>query len=152
METPMRWQWSTLDELTPTALYAALALRQEVFVVEQDCAYLDADGRDLFAHHLLGWRDERLIAYARVFGPRDGQPLTIGRVVTSATVRGTGLGRPLMQQAMERGWTAYGHGPIHLSAQAHLADFYGSLGFRVSGPGYDEDGIPHLPMDWGPAG
>ncbi|MFK7931094.1 MAG: GNAT family N-acetyltransferase [Myxococcota bacterium] len=144
----MRWQWSTLDEMTPRALYAAMALRQEVFVVEQNCVYLDADGGDLRAHHLLGWHGERLVAYARVFGPREGRPIVIGRVVTSPRVRGTGLGRPLMRQAMERAWQAYGPGQIHISAQAHLADYYGSLGFVVSGEGYDEDGIPHLPMDW----
>jgi len=147
----MRWQWSAFDELSLTDLYALMALRQEVFVVEQDCAYLDADGRDAAARHLLGWEGERLGAYLRAFAPGVEHPeaardMVIGRVITAPFLRGTGLGRPLMAEGHRRCFATWGEGPIHISAQAHLERYYASLGYRVVGPGYDEDGIPHLPM------
>jgi ElaA protein len=123
-----------------------MALRQTVFVVEQRCAYLDADGRDPSAHHLLGWSDGRLVAASRVFPPDAEGCVWIGRVVTSPTVRGTGLGRPLMREALRRAEETFGRTPVRLGAQAHLERFYTSVGFVVCGPGYLEDGIPHLPM------
>lgn len=143
----MNWHWLSFEELGVHRLYAVMALRQEVFVVEQDCPYLDADGSDAQAMHLLGERDGALLAYVRAFGP--GQvykEIAIGRVVTSPSIRGTGMGRPLMQQAIECCERTWGEGPIKLSAQAHLREYYGSLGFAVCGEGYLEDGIPHLPM------
>ncbi len=141
----MRWQWTPFSDLSLAELYTLLRLRQEVFVVEQDCAYLDADGDDPRCHHLLGWMGEALVAYLRVYPPELGE-LVIGRVLTAPQIRGTGWGRPLMEEAHRRAWQTWGQGPIRLSAQAHLAGYYGSLGYRVIGPGYDEDGIPHLPM------
>ena len=143
----LRWAWLSFDELDGPALYAALALRQAVFVVEQDCPYLDADGLDDRSMHLLGWRGGDLAAYARALPPGLVYPCAaIGRVVTSPAARGQGLGRPLMRRAMAHTWRRWGPGPIKLSAQAHLEPYYRSLGFAVCGPGYDEDGIPHLPM------
>ncbi len=146
----MDWWTGPFSALTTTQLYDLLALRQLVFVVEQTCPYLDADGLDQEALHLLGRQDGRLVAYARILGPdatRD-QP-RIGRVVTHPDVRGQGVGRPLMREAMKIAWQVHGtERPIHISAQAHLEDFYGSLGFVTSGPGYLEDDIPHLPMDY----
>lgn len=138
----MQWSCSRLETLDARSLYAVLKLRSEVFVVEQQCVYLDPDGADLEAWHLLG-RDEAgsLQAYARLLeGPR------IGRVVTAPGARGAGQGRALMQQAIaecERLWPGQG---IELSAQAHLQRFYASLGFEPTSAVYDEDGIPHIDM------
>ena len=124
-----------------------LRLRQEVFVVEQECAYLDADGLDPHCHHLLGHDLQGLVATARLVPPGRVHPLVaIGRVVTAPRVRGSGLGRPLMREAMRHAAACW-PGGIHLGGQAYLRGFYESLGFAVSGPAYDEDGIPHLPMD-----
>lgn len=141
------WRWRTWETLTVTELHDVLQLRAQVFVVEQDCAYLDLDGLDPRCHHLLGVEAGGLVASVRAVPPGLSHALPcIGRVVTAPRARGQGLGRPLMREAIRHVGQVW-PGPIHISAQAHLRDFYGSLGFVVSGPGYDEDGIPHLPMD-----
>ncbi|MBX2803395.1 MAG: GNAT family N-acetyltransferase [Myxococcales bacterium] len=142
----MRWRWASLPELTTSELHEALRLRSEVFVVEQDCVYLDLDGRDPEAMHLLGIRDGQLGAYLRAFGPDAHGHLHIGRVVVGRSFRGTGLGTTLMREGMGRARARWGPHPVQIAAQAHLRGFYGELGFEVVGPGYDEDGIPHVPM------
>lgn len=143
----MRWQSCRLDELEPRELYAMLRLRSEIFVVEQDCAYLDADGLDLDAWHLQGWDGDVLAAHLRVLAPGvSGGDVSIGRVVVAASHRGRQLGRALMEQGIALAQRVHGDVPIHVSAQAHLERFYGSLGFVTVGEGYLEDGIPHLPM------
>lgn len=143
----IRWQWMPWTALDRDALYALLRLRAEVFVVEQRCVYLDLDGHDPAAWHLLGWHGDRLAACARVFAPGHKAPeLAIGRVVTAPFARGRGLGRPLMNEAITRAQNQFGPGPIRVEAQAHLARYYGSLGFRQVGGIYDEDGIPHITM------
>lgn len=143
------WAWLRFDALGEARLYGVMALRQRVFVVEQACVYLDADGRDPDAFHLIGVADAAprvpVAAYLRAFPPQQGVAV-IGRVVTAPEVRGTGLGRPLMAEGIARVHAAWGRCPIRIGAQAHLEGFYASLGFRTCGPGYDEDGIPHLPM------
>ncbi len=142
------WSWSAFEALHPHELYESMALRQAVFVVEQACPYLDADGLDPRAHHLLGRIDGVLVAYLRAFAPDVLYPgaACIGRVVTASPIRGQGHGRPLMREGMRRVSETWGAGPVKLAAQAHLEGYYASLGFEVCGPGYDEDGIPHLPM------
>jgi len=140
------WSWLPFDRLSLRELYSLMALRQTVFVVEQSCAYLDADGRDPDAHHLLGWSDGALVAALRVFPPDAEGMVWIGRVVTSPAVRGTGLGRPLMQEGLRRAEETFGLTPVRIGAQAHLEPFYASVGFAVCGPGFMEDGIPHVPM------
>ncbi len=125
-------------------MYALLRLRQEVFVVEQDCVYLDADGGDLDALHLLGWSGEDLVACIRI--AKRAEWLAIQRVITAPSHRGIGLGRALMARGLEEAARLGPDLAVTLSAQAHLRRFYESFGFVVSGPGYDEDGIPHLPM------
>lgn len=142
------WHCKPFDALTARELYAILALRGEVFVVEQRCAYLDPDGHDPAAWHLWsGDGDGRVLAYARVFPPGVKCPeACIGRVVTSPSVRGTGIGRALMARALEVVARECGDVPIHLSAQAHLERFYGSFGFERVGENYIEDGIPHVGM------
>ena len=144
----MRWQWSRFDSLQLLELYTLIKLRQDVFVVEQACAYPDVDGEDPACWHLLGWKDGELMAYLRAFPPgHSGYPeVVIGRVIVSEALRGQGMGRVLMEEGHQRAEQCWGAHPIKLSAQAHLASFYGSLGYAVCGPGYDEDGIPHVPM------
>ena len=142
------WRCVPFAELTLDELYAALALRQRVFVVEQDCPYLDADGLDAPAWHLLGHdADGTLVAYARLLpgGTRYAVP-SVGRVVTAPEVRRTGLGRALMREALDEAARLWGAGEVRLAAQRYLERFYGELGFRPTGDPYLEDGIPHIDM------
>ena len=137
------------DELSLHELYEIMVLRQEVFVVEQDCPYLDADGKDPMAWHLMGFQENgKLIAYTRLLpkGISYEKYPSIGRVVTSQSARGSGLGRELMEQSI--GWMEElfpGEG-IKIGAQCYLEKFYKSLGFEIVGEQYLEDGIPHYPM------
>ncbi|PPK88329.1 ElaA protein [Neolewinella xylanilytica] len=142
------WKAYRFDELDVHLLYAILALRQEVFVVEQTCWYLDADGKDQPAIHVVGSLDGKVVAYTRVLrkGVSYDAYASIGRVVTAPSVRGHGVGRPLMRQSIAELYARYGRQPIKISAQAHLQPFYGSLGFVGTGNIYDEDGIPHRAM------
>lgn len=144
----MQVEYAPFEGLSGRDVYDLLALRQEIFVVEQRCAFLDADGLDLGAQHLL-MRDDThaLAAYVRVLPPGTKFPThSIGRVVVAAAHRGTGLGRGVMREAIARVEAAHGAVPITLSAQAHLEGFYGSLGFVTISDRYDEDGIPHVDM------
>ena len=144
----MRWNAVPFTELSVDRLYDLLALRQRVFVVEQSCPYLDCDGKDRPAIHLLGDDDEgRLVAYARLLPPgvSFAEP-AIGRVVTAPEVRRTGAGRELMREAIARTRAAFGQGPIRIGAQRYLERFYEELGFRIASEPYDEDGIPHVEM------
>jgi ElaA protein len=142
------WHYMEFSKLTPLALYEIVVLRQRVFVVEQKCAFLDADGYDLSASHLLGRRDERLLVYARVLPPgvRYSEH-SIGRLVVDPGTRKSGLGRAAMLEAIHRIVRANGPASIRLQAQEYLADtLYKPIGFeRISGV-YDEDGIPHVDM------
>lgn len=143
----LHWQWLPFSALPLSSLYAILQLRQEVFVVEQTCAYLDADGADPLCHHLLGWQGDALCAYLRAFPPHSRRPeAVVGRVVTAPAARRQGLGHALMLEGHRRIAVTWGAGPIWLSAQSYLLRFYRDLGYEIAGPGYDEDGIPHLPM------
>jgi len=146
-----RWQWSRMPQLTAAELYAALAARQQVFAVEQHCAFLDADGHDAYAWHLLGWVGdpgaERLAAYLRVLDPgRKFAEPSIGRVLTLHPHRGVGLGRVLMAEGIARTAHAWPRQPIRIAAQQQLEAFYTSLGFRTASLPYDEDGIAHIDM------
>jgi ElaA protein len=145
----IEWRWLAWQELDRDLLYAVLQLRQRVFVVEQACAYLDADGRDPRARHLLGLRGGELVAVLRAFPPDEAGAAVIGRVITAPEARGTGLGRELMRVGMAKVRETWGPGPIHIGAQARLRGWYEALGFAVCGAPYDEDGIPHLPMTTG---
>ena len=149
----VEWIAYLFDELDPHLLYAIMHLRQEVFVVEQQCWYLDADGKDQQAVHLVGTLEGRVVAYTRILRRGVSYPdhASIGRVVTSPSVRGRGVGRPLMQASIDELFSRYGRQPIKISAQAHLQDFYGSLGFVGTGDVYEEDGIPHRAMLLHPA-
>jgi len=147
----MNWLWLRFPDLGVDNLYDALALRCRVFVLEQG-AYLDPDGIDRVSWHLLGRDDTgELQAYLRVVDPgvKYAEP-SIGRVITSAECRGSGLGRTLMAEGIERCEAAWPGRGIRISAQAHLARFYGSLGFELIGEPYLEDNIPHVEMLKGP--
>lgn len=148
MPWPLRWRVARFDELTALELYELLALRQRVFVVEQACAYQDCDGKDGEALHLLGrGASGALDAYARLLPPGGAFPeASIGRVLTRPEVRRAGVGRALVREAVVEARAAFGAGPIRIGAQAHLARFYGELGFRVASAPYDEDGIAHVEM------
>jgi ElaA protein len=137
------WHDREFAELTTAELYAIVMLRERVFVVEQHCAYLDADGYDPRARHLWGERAGELVAYLRVLpaGEKYAE-IAIGRVITAPEARGTGIGRELMR----RGLALIGSAAVRISAQAHLQRFYGEFGFRPVSEIYQEDGIPHLEM------
>ena len=148
----MTWDLDAFENLSLAKLYAIMRLRQEVFVVEQDCVYLDADGYDQKAIHLMGWNKEgQLVACLRLFAPGIKyidfpSDACIGRVCTAVSVRGRGLGRELMRRGIagaERLWPGCG---IRLSAQLYLLHFYEGLGFTLTSEPYDEDGIPHVEM------
>ncbi|KEP92488.1 GNAT family N-acetyltransferase [Aeromonas caviae] len=151
----MNWSMKSWSELTTDELYELLALRAEVFVVEQTCPFQDLDGLDRRdgVLHLLGRERDHLAAYARIMAPGigDDSGVAIGRVVTSPTSRGGGLGHRLLAQAVrecEARWPAHS---IWLGAQAHLQGFYGQHGFVAEGEGYLEDDIPHMGMRREPA-
>lgn len=137
------------DELSAAQLYEILALRQEVFVVEQNCPYQDCDGRDPDAWHLTG-RDEngRLVCYTRLLpeGISYKGYTSIGRVVSSPSVRGTGAGKQLMKESIRKCVQLFGNQPVKIGAQTYLLKFYESFGFRSTGEEYLEDGIPHTKM------
>jgi ElaA protein len=145
------WQWSRFSELTAADLYAVVQLREAVFIVEQNCPYPDADGRDPNAWHLLGWSQRStgraLVAYARIFEPGVRyDEASIGRVVTAPDVRGTGKGRALMAEALRRIDSLMPGQPIRIAAQRRLEDFYLGLGFKTVSDPYEEDGIIHVDM------
>ncbi len=144
----MHWHCSPFSELSPKALYEVLKARAEVFVVEQQCAYLDLDGIDEHAHHLVLYADSgSLVAYARLVPPHlKFQEPSIGRVLTVQAARGKGFGRRLMQESISRLTALYPNSPIRISAQAYLEGFYNTFGFVRVSDNYDEDGILHLDM------
>jgi len=147
----LTWQCSPFDELSTKVLYAILKARQEVFVVEQNCPFLDADDLDQHCLHLLGWQvqgsNNALAAYARLVPPgvKYGEP-SIGRVITSPEFRGQGLGKELMLRAVQAMDELYSGLAIRIGAQQYLERFYSGFGFVTVSPTYIEDGIPHVEM------
>lgn len=141
------WHYLAFDELTHAVLYSVLQLRSDVFVIEQACLFQDMDGADANAMHVLGMREGRLVAYARCFAVGFLYPqASLGRVLTHASVRGTGVGHALVQEALTRMLRQWAPPVIKISAQAHLEAFYRQHGFVKTGLPYLEDGIPHLDM------
>ncbi|RXJ73386.1 GNAT family N-acetyltransferase [Veronia nyctiphanis] len=150
----MQWIPLTFSQLSTRQLYDILRLRSEVFVVEQECAYQDLDGHDMHANtlHLLGYRDDKLTAYARILDEGVTYPeVAIGRVVTAHTERGNGAGHELIAQALLEIKEKWPNQSVMMGAQSHLVDFYGKHGFKVSSEEYMEDGIPHIDMTRKPA-
>lgn len=147
------WKLRRFDELTNTELYEIIALRERVFVVEQDCPYADCDGKDPVALHLAAYSEGTLVAYCRIFAPGvKFAEASFGRVIVEASHRGQGLGRELTQRALEAIESKYGPKPsgkipVRISAQSYLVDFYSSFGFKTRGEEYLEDNkIPHFEM------
>ncbi len=147
----IEWKLAAFAALSVAELYALLQLRTEVFVLEQNCVFQDMDGADAQAMHLMGRRDGQLLAYARCFpaGIKFAEA-SIGRVVTSQRVRGSGLGHLLIEQALAAVATLWGRQPVRIGAQTRLKDFYTGHGFADVGIAYIEDGIEHLEMIWQP--
>jgi len=156
----IQWQWSRIEALSTKQWHHIVSLRQAVFVVEQNCAYLDADALDLHAWHLIGWveghdsddsagnRNEPIaVAYLRVVDPgcKYSEP-SIGRVLTRVSYRRCGLGKAVMVEAVKRISEQFSQQAVRISAQEHLRAFYSEFGFTQVGDEYDEDGIPHIEM------
>src|SRR5258707_6663642 len=141
------WTFKSFDQLTTEELYAALRLRSEVFVVEQNCVFLDMDNKDRYCVHVMGWKDDLLAVYSRIVpaGISYGES-SIGRIVTSPAARGDGIGRELLIKSIDHLYTLYGKTSIRIGAQYYLRKFYESFGFIQKGEIYLEDGIEHIEM------
>ncbi len=161
MAADIRWRCAPFDQLTPREIHDLLQARSAAFVVEQNCVFLDIDGIDPQCWHVVGYAnlgprrrgddeargDTELVATARIVPPgtKFAEP-SIGRVVTTSAVRGTGVGRALMQQAIAQAEKLWPRRAIRVAAQEHLEKFYGSLGFVATASRYVEDGIRHVDM------
>ena len=143
----LRWETLDFEGLDTGRLYTLLKLRQDVFIIEQECLYLDLDDRDQSALHMLCWRGDELLAYQRCLPPGASYPeSSIGRIVVAPAGRGLQLGRELVRRGIELNLQQWPGHVIRIGAQAHLQDFYTSMGFEVEGEEYIEDGIPHIEM------
>jgi ElaA protein len=142
-----KWYIKHFKELTPFELYALLRLRTEVFVVEQNCVFQDMDNKDQECYHVMGWNDEELVACSRIVPPGVIYEYpSIGRIVSSSSVRGKGAGKLLVEKSIEELEKLYGKTIIKIGAQYYLKKFYESFGFIQSSDIYDEDGIDHIKM------
>lgn len=149
----IRWDIKKFEELSTKELYRIMQLRLEVFSVEQNCAYQDADGKDLKCFHLSGFNEANdLVVYSRIVPAGISfREVSIGRVISSQKARGTGAGKELMKKSMEFIKQQYGNVPIRIGAQCYLIKFYSSFGFEISGDEYLEDNIPHIEMLFTPS-
>ena len=145
----LAWRWCHFNELSLRELQNIYMARQQVFSLEQQCIYLDADGFDERSHHMAAWSPAHQVplAYARMVEPglKYAEP-SIGRVITTAAARGTGLGRDLVQRVIHHTTQTFPALGIRISAQTRLERFYCELGFAAVGAPYMEDGIPHTEM------
>ncbi len=147
VQSSLSWLCSSFESLTTSELYEILRLRAEVFVVEQDCPYQDLDNKDQLGFHLLGREGSSLSCYARLLPPGVNYPeASIGRVVTSTSVRGSGLGRLLLRESIRQCQILWPGKDITISAQHHLEKFYQEFAFTTESEPYSEDGIPHIRM------
>jgi ElaA protein len=141
------WRFARLDGLTAREVHDILQARSAVFVVEQACVFQDMDGADPASWHLFAASGDALAAYCRLVPPgvKYREP-SIGRVITTQAVRGTGMGRELMGEALRRCEALWPGAAVRIGAQLHLERFYGEFGFARASEPYDEDGIPHIEM------
>lgn len=147
MHLEVTYFWKEFNELSLDDLYAILNLRQKVFVLEQDCPYIDADYSDQDAFHLLGYKDNDLIAYLRAFKPGiKYEGSSLGRIVTEINSRGLGVGKKIIKEGVKFLKKEYPDNEIIISAQHRLEDFYIDLGFTSRGEVYLEDDIDHIQM------
>lgn len=143
----LQWSLVSFDQLSPLQLYAILKLRSEVFVVEQQCIFLDMDDKDPHCYHLMGWKDKELVATTRLVPPGISYPeASIGRVATSLSIRRTGIGKELMERSIALAIELFKTNTLVIGAQLYLEKFYSNLGFRKSSEIYLEDGIEHIEM------
>ncbi len=154
----LTWRWYTFKELTTKNLYAILRLRQEIFIVEQQCAYQDCDNLDTIGWHLVGWQqsgeeDEAVaVAYLRVIPPATTEQLPrIGRLLTHSTIRKRGIGAQLIKKALSQINLTHQESAVQISAQLYLVNFYEKYGFQPTSEAYEEDNIPHVEMVYTPA-
>lgn len=149
--TSLSWRVARLAQLTTLELARIYRARQEVFVIEQNCVYLDADEADEHSLHLAAWSPEHVLplAYARLVDPgiKYAEP-SMGRVITTSPARGSGLGRELVRQVLALSARQHPGQGVRISAQSRLRRFYGGFGFEAVGEDYLEDGIPHIEMLW----
>ena len=143
----MEWRYKQFVQLTPFEVYELLQLRAEVFVVEQNCVFLEPDGIDNRCLHLLGYNNNKLLAYTRIVPPGLAyNQASIGRVVTSPSVRNTGAGKKLMQRSIDMLYSSFGKVTIKIAAQFYLKKFYESFGFYQVREVYLDDGIEQIHM------
>ena len=144
----MNWTLKSFDELTVSEFHDFIQLRLDIFVVEQDCPYLDLDGKDEIAYHLFATTDQgKTVAYTRLFAPGDYyDEAAIGRVVVHQDFRKDGLGFELMSRSIKEIESLFKTKTIRIGAQQYLKKFYESLGFVSTVHEYMEDGIPHMYM------
>lgn len=134
-------------DLAPHELYACMRLRSEVFVVEQNCIYLDPDNIDQYCYHLMIKEGTDIVSYARLVPPGVSYPeMSIGRIVSNPAYRGSGAGKQVVSTALEECFRLFGSGPVKIGAQYYLKKFYGAFGFVQVSEVYDEDGIDHIKM------
>lgn len=149
-EIKISWVLKKFEELSPYDLYDILKLRQKVFIVEQNCAYADADGKDPESYHLMGWSSgsgSKLVAYSRIVFPGISyEEVSIGRVVSAPEYRRTGIGKLLMEESLKCIEKIYGKVPVRIGAQYYLVNFYKNFEFVPEGEVYFEDGIKHVIM------
>jgi ElaA protein len=141
------WVCKSFEELTTEELYQILRLRSEVFVVEQNCVFLDMDNKDFVCAHLMGCHGDQLLGYSRIVPPGISYvESSIGRIVSSPAARGLGIGRELMEHSIRTIYRLHGKRDIRIGAQYYLKEFYESYGFVQTGEIYPEDGINHIEM------
>ena len=146
-DTKLKFIWKTFKELSSDELYAIIHLRQKVFIVEQDCPYIDADYTDQDAFHLLAYKDNKLIGYLRAFKPGiKYEGSSLGRIVTEINSRGLGVGKEITKEGVNFLGKKYSDSEIIISAQHRLKSFYIDLGFISRGEVYLEDDIDHIQM------
>lgn len=143
----MNWKIKKFNELNIEEIYKILALRNEIFIVEQECPYLDCDDKDLNSYHLFLRENGEIVSYLRILEKGVSyDEISIGRVAVKKSYRGKGISRKMMQKAIEFIENNLSENTIKIQAQAYLLDFYSSLGFKAVSDEYLEDNIPHIDM------
>lgn len=152
----MKWEIKKFDDLNAKAIHDLYQLRSQVFVVEQNCVYLDQDGKDIDALHVLGYNSEnKLVAYGRIMFPyHANEAIHFGRIVVHPDFRGQGLAKELVRRILKNIDTDFNlhKKSVEISAQYYLVDFYTKFNLHISGEKYNEDGIPHIKMIRPPKG
>lgn len=150
----LTWISCHFDEMTPHHVYSLLKLRQQIFIIEQECIFPEIDGLDPLCDHIIALNGNDVLAAVRIVGPgidpdhvEQGDRSAIGRVVASENLRGQGIGRQLMLRAIDHCGQRFPGKAIYLNAQLYLKTFYEDLGFVQFGNAYEEDGIPHICME-----